>query len=65
MTTWEYKIVNDVERLATGRIDQSSLQAVLDQEGRAGWELATMFEAASEVLYNPVLLIFKRPLPSP
>ncbi|MGF1610945.1 MAG: DUF4177 domain-containing protein [Kiloniellales bacterium] len=59
---WEYKTVKlRLRGLLGGKIDQDELDGILNQAGREGWELVTVFATA---LYQgrtqDAAMVFKR-----
>lgn len=59
---WEYKTVKlKLGGFLGGKIDQSQLDSILEQSGREGWELVTVFATA---LYQgrtqDAAMVFKR-----
>ena len=59
---WEYKTVKlKLGGFLGGKIDQNQLDAILEQSGREGWELVTVFATA---LYQgrtqDAAMVFKR-----
>ena len=61
---WEYKTVKlKLGGFLGGKIDQNQLDAILEQSGREGWELVTVFATA---LYQgrtqDAAMVFKRRL---
>lgn len=60
---WEYKTVKLKARgLLGGKVDETQLDAMMNDLGRGGWELAAAFDTnESYGSTRDVVVIFKRP----
>ena len=63
---WQYKTT----KLATSgflseKVDTSSLDGLLNQLGKDGWELVNLERLQGELKRTEILAVFKRPVPHP
>jgi hypothetical protein len=60
---WEYKTVKLKARgLLGGKVDEAQLDAVMNDLGRDGWELAAAFDTSQSYgVTRDVVVIFKKP----
>lgn len=61
---WEYNtVIFESGWFSGGRLDGERFQAKLDELGRAGWELVSVFDTSRyEGATRQVIAVFKRPL---
>jgi hypothetical protein len=62
---WEYNtVIFEPRWFVSGRLDGERFQTKLDELGRAGWELVSVFDTnVHEGATAQVVAVFKRPLP--
>ena len=60
---WEYKTVKlKAKGLLGGKVDESQLDAMMNELGREGWELAAAFDTNKDYgSTRDVVVLFKRP----
>ena len=63
MMRWEYNtVVLETGFFSTGRMDAEKFQSKLDELGRAGWELVSVFDTnVHHGATAQVVAVFKRP----
>ena len=63
-TRWEYNtVIFESKWFVSGRLDGERFQAKLDELGREGWELVSVFDTnIHEGVTAQVVAVFKRPL---